>query len=574
MNQKRFEIRNIFNHQALITFVFVALGFVWLFCYVFYPNAQKNSLWSNAAQSYNQSWYYFDGDKQVEVELPVRNRKDLLPANPGDDGWVKIYKELNGQECCNSIIYFTSCHRTTASVVTPDGREQLLYSFTCENYPKWFNYIGPMCHIFDFPKDIQDGTILCISTISAHKNKQGQFSEVRIGKRSALIKFLINKNPLISVSAIIIFALAVLLLGSSAVLRKVLKKDYTLRSLGCFSLLIGCWFIEQSYLAQLIITNQFVHWLLRGLFYVSIPITMFYFLEELSGDKANKSMSVMIIIDVIIIAVSMIGLFCGICFESFYILTDIFLLVMCVYIPLYLKLFSHNGSMEKYFPSLIILAAGFALDMFYFYAGNSEIFGYSALGFMGFFITLGFIVYSSSINKIHDLTELDTLQRLAYVDYSTNVKNRTAFYNFVENFNGPEEEYCLIIFDLNDLKKINDSLGHLYGDKVIKSFSQCAVKSFVKGDIYRVGGDEFIAVLKNTNDTKVHDMIQKFEKLVREQTDVQYKYNVAYGYQFFTPKNGNDFYNAQKSADQKMYVRKSEMKQNEKLYAKRLITDN
>ena len=218
--------------------------------------------------------------------------------------------------------------------------------------------------------------------------------------------------------------------------------------------------------------------------------------------------------------------------------------------------------------------AGFALDMFYFYAGNSEIFGYSALGFMGFFITLGFIVYSSSINKIHDLTELDTLQRLAYVDYSTNVKNRTAFYNFVENFNGPEEEYCLIIFDLNDLKKINDSLGHLYGDKVIKSFSQCAVKSFVKGDIYRVGGDEFIAVLKNTNDTKVHDMVQKFEKLVREQTDVQYKYNVAYGYQFFTPKNGNDFYNAQKSADQKMYVRKSEMKQNEKLYAKRLITDN
>ena len=77
MNQKRFEIRNIFNHQALITFVFVALGLVWLFCYVFYPNAQKNSLWSNAAQSYNQSWYYFDGDKQVEVELPVRNRKDL-----------------------------------------------------------------------------------------------------------------------------------------------------------------------------------------------------------------------------------------------------------------------------------------------------------------------------------------------------------------------------------------------------------------------------------------------------------------------------------------------------------------
>lgn len=91
-----------------------------------------------------------------------------------------------------------------------------------------------------------------------------------------------------------------------------------------------------------------------------------------------------------------------------------------------------------------------------------------------------------------------SLKKLAYFDPLTNTYNRTWFNKNITQKSKP----YLIIVDLNNLKNINDSKGHLEGDKyILKTVS--VLKQY--GKVVRYGGDEFIVLCKD----KAH-----FEKLI------------------------------------------------------------
>ena len=84
-------------------------------------------------------------------------------------------------------------------------------------------------------------------------------------------------------------------------------------------------------------------------------------------------------------------------------------------------------------------------------------------------------------------------------------------------FKRTEEPVCLLFFDLNDFKAINDTFGHASGDEVLKFYSQSFLKIFRKSDVVaRLGGDEFCILFagkKNKVDTilkRLNDQINTF----------------------------------------------------------------
>ena len=81
-------------------------------------------------------------------------------------------------------------------------------------------------------------------------------------------------------------------------------------------------------------------------------------------------------------------------------------------------------------------------------------------------------------------------RRFAYIDYLTHIYNRNALERDIAN--RKENAGCYIIADLNDLKVVNDTLGHSAGDEMLQNFAALLV-SVVKeqGKVYRQGGDEF-----------------------------------------------------------------------------------
>ncbi|MFL0798721.1 MAG: GGDEF domain-containing protein [Cellvibrionaceae bacterium] len=78
-------------------------------------------------------------------------------------------------------------------------------------------------------------------------------------------------------------------------------------------------------------------------------------------------------------------------------------------------------------------------------------------------------------------------------------------------------ERIIVIFDIDHFKKVNDSLGHLYGDEVLLRVAQTAEKMFRVDDwLFRYGGEEFIIILHDVNLTSAHSILERFRKAIED----------------------------------------------------------
>lgn len=114
----------------------------------------------------------------------------------------------------------------------------------------------------------------------------------------------------------------------------------------------------------------------------------------------------------------------------------------------------------------------------------------------------------SSIGFFHDLTERKTLEdqlhKLSVTDELTGLFNQRHFYTaMAKELNRSKRYKCplsLICFDLDNFKKVNDSLGHLEGDRVLRTVGELLRETLRLPDIaVRYGGDEFMVLLPETD---------------------------------------------------------------------------
>lgn len=99
-------------------------------------------------------------------------------------------------------------------------------------------------------------------------------------------------------------------------------------------------------------------------------------------------------------------------------------------------------------------------------------------------------------SQMEALAHLHEVELLAALDPLTGVANRRDLDRELAARIEAQQEFCVLLFDLNGFKKINDHYGHLIGDEVIKQFA-ARLSGQVRAHDYvcRWGGDEFIAIL-------------------------------------------------------------------------------
>lgn len=90
-------------------------------------------------------------------------------------------------------------------------------------------------------------------------------------------------------------------------------------------------------------------------------------------------------------------------------------------------------------------------------------------------------------------------------------------------------EKIIAILDLDDFKSINDSVGHVGGDKVLKSFSEALMKATRDNDvIVRMGGDEFLIILETSEVAAMSEVIER----IKRNTDIKF----SCGFETYNPK--------------------------------------
>ena len=181
--------------------------------------------------------------------------------------------------------------------------------------------------------------------------------------------------------------------------------------------------------------------------------------------------------------------------------------------------------------------------------------------------------YKKQLEEAYDrekqqLKELIDVRRTAYVDPLTGVKNKSSFVEFeayknIEIQNGESKEFAVGVFDINGLKKVNDTLGHEKGDEFIIEGCKTICKHFSHCPVYRIGGDEFVVIFQNDSYQNKEELIANFNNLM-DCNNEEGKIVVAMGMSEFIPGDDYTFNDVFARADEKMYQRKRELKDKKK----------
>lgn len=121
------------------------------------------------------------------------------------------------------------------------------------------------------------------------------------------------------------------------------------------------------------------------------------------------------------------------------------------------------------------------------------------------------IIQTIAAMKMSVLNKL--LEQRAYIDAHTGLPNKDACEELLNNKEKVSEHTACLMFDLNNLKIINDTKGHSKGDQLIFNFAHL-LRRVIPQEAFvgRYGGDEFMVVIYNTSKTEIEDILMQLSR--------------------------------------------------------------
>lgn len=145
---------------------------------------------------------------------------------------------------------------------------------------------------------------------------------------------------------------------------------------------------------------------------------------------------------------------------------------------------------------------------------------------------------SSLLNPLHNSLLYKQAILNSQIDPLTNVNNRTAFDSSLSRelslAKRHNNDFAMIILDIDKFKNINDSHGHLFGDCVLRDVAGCINKNVRDSDIvFRYGGEEFVILLSNTEEDGAYQLAERIrtsiEKMTCKYGEISTKVTVSQG---------------------------------------------
>jgi len=156
----------------------------------------------------------------------------------------------------------------------------------------------------------------------------------------------------------------------------------------------------------------------------------------------------------------------------------------------------------------------------------------------------------------------EQLRYLSTHDNLTGLYNRAYFdVELARLARGRTFPVAVVMADVDGLKVVNDSFGHVAGDRLLQRAATVLLETFRADDVVaRIGGDEFVVLVPGANEAEVEEMLARIRTSQQSFRCENHECTLSLSLGYATAHMGNDLLNAFKLADQRMYREKSRRK--------------
>ncbi len=469
--------------------------------------------------------------------------------------------------------------RSVLSTVSVDIDGNNVYEYGQSYYengklvPKHYHYI---------PVTKNDlGKIIDITFTVTEDDAFTGISSVYYGNRQELDRYFIQSRRLDLFIGIFLCLFGFMLLTLSSYLFMYHKRDLSLIFSSLISYILGAYNMCFNDIFCFISTNDYFFTVLEYITLYFVPLSIILFLLSTHKELNNNLSKVLIAANTLFPTITFILHEIGAVHINVFVSTLHFLAIIeaTIFVPKLTMSIINEYKEKKLSPDFngmtsdTILVIGLTIfiaccvidiikyNFFKVFGAGGEAYtniGFMTIGALSFVLCLFVFYFYHGIEHINAAYMKEQLEGLAYTDALTGLMNRAKCMQYMAALQG---KYAIISLDMDNLKPVNDTLGHLEGDNMIRSFADLLKLSFVGSQLIgRTGGDEFLVAIENPTPGICEKMIEDLENRMKLFNEGHSKINLSAscGFAYSTEvsvKSATEVFNL---ADSRMYKIKEE----------------
>lgn len=415
-----------------------------------------------------------------------------------------------------------------------------------------------------------NGATIKIVCFPVYKSSVDIVPEVFLGTRYSVYADIVKSSApsvLLGILAVLIGALFIVLILYNY---KNTEVDKGILMLGVFAMQVGIWKLADTSFLNLLTTNYpAVDYLpFVALLLVCIPFIMY--IKELHNNKEEWIWYIPCVCSLLNIVCTVVLQVTGIAdMRQMLIYSHLVIAVAIVttvgMVAREVVVLGWNAKLKRNVYCLMVCFLGTGIDLGLYYVSHGQkmtVIG--MLSFLSYIVVLGAYSVKEAKELMNKGMQAKRYVQMAYHDQLTGLYNRTAYAEHTEQKDFRPEQYIVVMFDLNDLKLYNDRRGHHEGDRYIVECAKLIQTVFGDGgNCYRMGGDEFCVLLKNSSFKDCGRRVKRLKTMIQQYNaeHAELQMDIACGYEAHDAGLDYDIGDTLRRADRKMYHEKFFMKQ-------------
>ena len=451
----------------------------------------------------------------------------------------------------------------------PVRRESSVYNQSFGN--RW-NYV-PLYHS-------DAGKIVEVRFHTVYEDGRACVDNLYLGSAAGEIVGTFTSKAVAFSTCLLILFVGLLLIVADIPANLQMHKNHELLYLGLFAISIAVWCLAETSLLQFYTDDSMLVQLLSCCALIMIPIPLVLYLDAAFGFKRKVVVPVICGLSVAEFVIRTVLHFTGVMdyhktltFSHVLLAISAFLLLYSILKNAFQEEKSKKRNIYKVLRTIGFMGLGFAavIDILRYYRGSTNDNAmFVRIGLLIFILCYGISSLEKVINAVKLGVQSEFVSQLAYRDGLTGIGNRTAFQERLVELEKEKKQLsgiAIIMFDVNDLKLINDNQGHQKGDQLLVCSAEIirTAAESVEGICYRIGGDEFACILSGEDVAgRCEKAIVCFKKAMDDYNSVKgqpFRISIASGYAVYDKLQENGMLmDVYQQADVRMYENKKQIK--------------